>query len=123
MRFELTLLDRKGIELKEGDIVKVSDGRHFSFYSEVKHLKDENVIAPFHTFAFHSFEKIEKLPEGLNEGTGEERYRLWYHTDPEEDTEAEKFKNYLMEWRKCEHLLERCCKIKKVQENQQQKLF
>lgn len=40
--FKLTLHDRKGIELKEGDIVAISnssgwrEGRYFNFYAEVK---------------------------------------------------------------------------------------
>lgn len=123
MRFELTLYDRKGVELKEGDIVKVSNGRHFQFYSEIKYLEEEKVIAPFHTFSFHSFEKVEKLPSGMNEGTGEERYGIWYNTDPEVDDHAEKYENYLMEWRKCERMLERCWKIERVKEHSQQKLF
>ena len=52
--FKLELYDRKGNILSIGDIVKISDGKGFHFFSEVKFLEDEKCIAPFHTFSFHS---------------------------------------------------------------------
>lgn len=118
MKFELTLYDRKGVQLNEGDIVKVSDGKSFKFYSEVKYLEKEQSIAPFHTFCFHSFEKVDKVPEGLNEGTGEERYRIWYDMNAEPDTDAKYYENYFMDWRKCERMMESPWRVKKIEEKQ-----
>lgn len=113
--FELKLYDRKGNSLEEGDIVKISDGREFSFFAEVKYLEDEQVITPFHTFSFLSFEKIDKLPENAIRST-EERYGIWYvyRNEAEKDNEADQFEKYLMDWRKCEnHLAKRCWRITK----------
>lgn len=108
--FILKLYDRKGKELKLGDIVKISDGKSFNFFCEVKYLEKEKVIAPFHTFSFHSFEKIDKVPANAVKST-EERYNIWYvyQDDAETDPEAEKFEKYLMDWRSCEHMLDRRC--------------
>jgi intein/homing endonuclease len=111
--FLLKLYDRKGKELNEGDIVAVSDGKRFTFYCEVKYLAKEKVIAPFHTFSFHSFEKVDKVPANAVEST-EERYKIWYIYNEEAtaDEAADKAKNYLMDWRECEHLLsEKCFQI------------
>lgn len=106
--FILKLQDRKGNELNEGDIVKISDGKSFTFFAEVKYLESEGIITPFHTFSFHSFEKIDKLPEGAIKSK-EDRYNIWclYREDAEEDKEAADFNRYLTSWRECEHHLER----------------
>lgn len=104
--FKLSLYDRNGIELSEGDIVRVSNGRQFTFYSEVKYLPDERAIAPFHTFSFHSFEKVERVPENAIEST-EDRYKIWWLAESEDDPNPELAEKYLIDWRQCEHLLEK----------------
>jgi len=106
--FTLTLHDRKGIQLNEGDIVKISDGRNFNFYAEVKYLEPEMVIAPFHTFSYHSFVKVDSVPDGALKST-EERYGIWYLPDEvkETDEDGDEFKDYLMSWRHCESAIER----------------
>jgi hypothetical protein len=103
--FTLKLYDRKGIELGIGDIVEISDGKTFTFYAEVKYLEKEKVITPFHTFSFHSFEKVDKVPEFAIKST-EERYNIWYvqNDDRIEDKGAGEAERYLMDWRCCEHL-------------------
>jgi len=108
--FTLILTDRKGIELKQGDIVKISNADRFSFYSEVKYLEKEKAIAPFHTFSFHSFEKVDSIPANAIQST-EERYKIWYVAadDAESDLTAKMHEGYLMDWRSCEHLLEKKC--------------
>lgn len=109
--FILKLYDRRGTELKLGDIVKISDYRSkFTFFCEVKYLEDQQVITPFHTFSFHSFEKVDSVPANAKEST-EERYKIWYlHDDEaEDDTNRESFDKYLMSWRECEDLLEKRC--------------
>lgn len=109
--FTLSLYDRKGQKLNMGDIVKVSIRGQFEFYSEVKYLEDEQAIAPFHTFSFHSFEKVDKVPKNAKEST-EQRYRIWYLEDPEKDKNEEQFGQYLMSWCTCEHeLKDRCFRI------------
>jgi len=120
--FKLKLYDRTGNELSEGDIVKISDGRNFTFFSEVKYLSDEKCIAPFHTFSFHSFEKIDILPDGVIEGKSEPRYKMWYMPEnKEEDTAHESHEQYLMSWRQCEHLLgQDCFRIEKEDKNSDQ---
>ena len=116
MRLELTIHDRKGVELDFGDIVKISgrsySGNSFDFYCEITYLPEVESVAPFHTFAFHSFEKVDKVPDTAVK-SDEERYNCWYvphnwedDENPQEDKEAEYFNRYLMEWRECEHLLE-----------------
>lgn len=110
--FILRLYDRNGIELKLGDIVRISDGRYWHFYAEVKYLKD-GAITPFNTFSFHSFEKIDKLPEGVVKST-EPLYNIWYKPsdmldESDEDYLAEKFKAYLASWRYCEHWIDKEC--------------
>lgn len=104
--FYLKLYDRLGNELNEGDIVRVSNGRAFSFYSEVKYLEDKEDIAPFHTFSFHSFEKVDEVPENAIEAS-EDRYKIWYLPEDEEDLSSENAEKYLIDWRQCEHLLEK----------------
>jgi hypothetical protein len=116
--FKLTLFDRNGTALKMGDIVKVSNGTGFQFYSEVKYLEDLKCIAPFHTFTFHSFVKVDKVPENAKLGK-EERYKIWYISDRVDDDPAEvhEAERYLSDWRDCEHLLEqRCYRIELLKE-------
>jgi hypothetical protein len=110
--FTLKLFDRKGQELRMGDIVKISDGRRFNFWAEVKYLEKEKAITPFHTFSFHSFEKVDSVPANAVKST-EERYNIWYvyTEDAEEDYNASAYENYLTEWRHCENLIDRCFKI------------
>lgn len=106
--FILKLFDRKGNELKEGDYVKVSNGKEFTFFAEVKYIESEGIITPFHTFSFHSFEKVDKIPDEAKKST-EERYDIWYmySDDAEQDDKAHDFEKYLMSWRECEHHLEK----------------
>lgn len=109
--FILTLHDRKGKELKLGDIVKISDhNERFTFFCEVKYLEAEKVITPFHTFSFHSFEKVDSVPNEAIKSS-EERYNIWYmySDDAEKGTERPSFNRYLMSWRECEDLLEKRC--------------
>ena len=121
--FILKLFDRNGSELKEGDIVKISDGHNFTFFAEVKWLEKEQVIAPFHTFSFSSFIKVDSLPEGVTKST-EERYGIWWIEEKEEDITGEDFRNYLLQWRQIEyHLEDRCYRIEKIKSNSQTKLF
>jgi hypothetical protein len=112
--FILKLYDREGTELQEGNYVKVSNGKGFKFISEVKYLEKEKAIAPFHTFSFHSFVKIDKLP-GNVKLANENRYHIWYLENEEADEKASDFDKYLIDWRQCEHLLkESCYKIEKI---------
>lgn len=104
MAFTLHLYDRNGKELNEGDIVKISDGSRITFYAEVKFLEGHNAIAPFHTFSFSSMIKVDKLPEGLTKAN-EERYGI-LHGEPEDDSGGGVIKQYLLEWRECEHNLD-----------------
>lgn len=122
--FEITFHDRNGLELKEGDIVALSDGRSLQFYCEVKWIEEEQIMAPWHTFSFHSVEKVDKLPEGLTL-SNETRFKCWYHNEPLEDGENSKFNDYLMEWRTCEREIDRrVFRIKRINNNSgQQKLF
>jgi hypothetical protein len=108
--FKLSLYDRSGNILNIGDIVKVSDGKNFTFYAEVKYLENEKLITPFHTFSFHSFVKIDSIPENAKK-CSEERYNIWYTHPPELDDKkaAEAANQYLISWRECEHLLEKRC--------------
>lgn len=108
--FKLELYDRIGNKLGLGDLVKISEGKHFTFFAEIKYLEKEKCITPFHTFSFHSFEKVDSVPEHAVKST-EERYNIWYTHTPEQDEEkaAEEADKYLMSWRQCEHLLEKRC--------------
>lgn len=108
--FKLKITDRQGAELKEGDIVAISDRASFKFYAEVKYLEEQQVLAPFHTFSFHSFEKIEKVPDGATLSS-ETRYKVWYDMNPVNDYKSRDFEGYLMSWRQCEHLLTTCYHI------------
>ena len=122
--FTLELYDRKGVKLNLGDIVKVSNRYAFGFYAEVKYLEDEEIITPFHTFTFHSFEKVNEIPKEAIRAD-EERYKVWYVPDPnkEADKEAELFKKYLCEWRDCENLLEKRIFRIKIENKKQLQLF
>jgi hypothetical protein len=116
--FVLNLYDRKGKELKLGDFVKISDGKMFTFFAEVKYLPEEKFITPFHTFSFHSFEKVDSVPAAAKQST-EERYKIWYvcGEDAEADNEADDFKTYLMNWRQCDNFLkDRCYRIELINE-------
>ena len=102
--FKLILQDSEGKELKQGDIVAISDslGR-LKFFSEVKWLEKEKAIAPFHTFSFHSFYKVDSVPEHAEKST-EERYNIWFTHTPDEINESrkEEARQYLISWRECE---------------------
>lgn len=106
--FILKLYDRQGTELTLGDIVKVSNGKGFHFFSEIKFLEKEKCITPFHTFSFHSFEKVNSVPSGAVKSK-EERYNVWYLPSEIPDEEPEIGEKYLADWRQCEHLLEQKC--------------
>lgn len=108
--FILKLFDRKGVELHLGDIVKISDGKRFTFFCEVKFLEKENAITPFHTFSFHSVEKVDSVPPEAIKST-EERYNIWYQylEEAENDPRPYLFEKYLMDWRQCEHLINNRC--------------
>lgn len=118
--FKLTLHDRKGTELKQGDIVKISDGKAFNFYSEVKYLN--GFIYPFHSFTFHSFEKVDSVPTDAVKSTNKD-YDVWYTNNPELDEDAKEFEGYLMSWRECERLLEKSVFRIELINNIQAKLF
>ena len=122
--FKLSLYDREGTELQIGDTVKISDGKDFHFFAEVKYLPEEKIITPFHTFSFHSFVKVNEVPANAIK-SDEERYNIWYlyQDDAEPDESAKEFSEYLMGWRQCEHLLEhRYFRINPITTGQQ-KLF
>lgn len=118
--FTLELYDRLGQKLNIGDIVKISDGHHFKFFAEVKYFSDEKTITPFGTFSFHSFEKVEKVPETAIQST-EERYKIWYENNPESDLKSKEYDHYLLEWRHLESLLSK--KIFRIELNTQPTLF
>lgn len=104
--FILELFDRLGQKLSQGDIVKISDGRHFKFYAEVKWLEQEQVIAPFDTFSFHSFVKVDKLPDNVKQST-EERYKIWWVIGEDADESYKQGETYLMRWRNVEDYTEK----------------
>lgn len=109
----LELYDSNGLKLNFGDIVRVSNGR-VEFFAEVKYLEKEQIITPFHTFSFHSFHKVNVLPDGLNKSS-ETRYDIWYNPLTNHEYENVKDSQYLMDWRQCEHLLEkRCYRIQNI---------
>lgn len=110
MNFLLTLHDHHGKELKLGDIVRVNTGNSYPshFWARVTWLEKEKTIAPFGTFAFHSFERVDKLPDGAIKST-EKDYDIWYITNDEEEATAEIYENYLISWRVCEDLLQKGC--------------
>ena len=115
--FTLILTDRNGTPLNEGDIVRISNAERFTFYAEVKYLEKEKAIAPFHTFSFHSFEKVDSVPDKAKLST-EERYKIWYVYDESADADdnAKAHEGYLIDWRTCEHLIDggkKCFHIEK----------
>lgn len=105
---QLILKDRKRNPLNFGDLVKVSNGSHFNFFARVTYLEKEKAIAPFHTFSFHSFEKVERVPDNAVKST-QTQYDVWYtpggESEQERDENAKHYERYLIEWRECEHLL------------------
>jgi hypothetical protein len=112
MKFELTIHDRNGVQLNEGDIVKISDGKNITFYSEVKYLEEERVITPLHTFSFMSIQKVDEVPSEATKST-ETRYNIWYL--PIEKADDNSFNEYLRSWRECEYRLEsRAYQITKI---------
>jgi hypothetical protein len=111
----LKLFDRDGNELKEGDIVAISDSHNIRFYCEVKYSESEKVLFPFHTFSFHSVVKS-KVPDGAIKST-EERYNCWYMPDYNDDITVNRHESYLMEWRTCETLL-KMFRIEKIERPQ-----
>jgi len=105
--FILELYDRDGVKLQLGDIVKISNGKSFDFYAEVKYLPEEQIITPFHTFSFHSVVKIDQIPENAVKSF-ETRYNVWYlPTRDQFDTDPEAGEKYLQSWRACEYKLEK----------------
>lgn len=115
--FNLKIKDRDGATLKLGDIVEVSDGKRINFLCRVEWLEAEKKLTPFHTFAFHSVRKVGDslacIP-GNAVQCNETRYMCWYLADGPEDTRGQEHENYLMEWRKCERILESCFDIEPV---------
>ena len=117
MKYELTFHDRNGVQINEGDIVKISDGRRYTFFCRVTFLEDEKVMAPLNTFSFHSIEKVDLLPANAIR-SNETRYDVWYLEEPENEIgdNLEKFNSYLMSWRDCEDRLEtRCYRINRIE--------
>lgn len=103
--FVLELYDRNGVKLQLGDIVKISNGKSFDFYAEVKYLEDEQIITPFHTFSFHSMVKVDEVPADAVKAN-EERYNVWYLPSRTNfDKNPEEGERYLMSWRACEYKL------------------
>lgn len=116
MKFYFELTDRNGTVLNDGDIVRVSDSHGFTFYSEVKYFPETNIIVPFHTFSFHSFEKVDSIPDNALPGKADSNYKIWYVPNAEKDDESEKFDRYHSDWMSCDRLLEgRCYVIKRVE--------
>jgi len=114
--FVLKLFDRLGNEINEGDIVKISNKGYFTFFSEVKFIQEEMIITPFHTFCFHSFEKVNEVPKEAVLSS-EKRYNIWYLNDEyaQKDTNHSNFEHYLMSWKECEyHINQKSYKIEKV---------
>ncbi len=114
--FILKLFDRLGNEINEGDIVKISNKGYFNFFCEVKFIHEEMIIAPFHTFCFHSFEKVSEVPKDAILSS-EKRYNVWYlnDKDAQKDDNHGDFENYLMSWRECEyHIGQKSYRIEKL---------
>ena len=108
--FKLILMDREGKKLKIGDLVKVSDGRGFSFYAKIQYDKKSKTIAPFHTFSFHSFLKVDKLPKNAIERT-DRNFTYWFVHNPESDLDVHQTttRNYVLSWLECERALKESC--------------
>lgn len=114
--FTLELYDRNGAKLQLGDLVRISNGRKFVFYTEIKYLPEECAISPFHTFSFHSVEKVDEVPEGCTQSQHETRFKVWYNKTHDEDLDPKSGKDYLMSWRSCELALEQKMFRIKIQE-------
>lgn len=112
--FVVKLKDKNGHHLKLGDIVKVWNKTGITFFVRLTWLSDIKKLAPFHAFSFHSVEyvgdNVEALPDGIVQ-CDEPRFDCWFVHDKMQDKTAEKHQKYLMEWRKCEELLESCYDI------------
>lgn len=120
MAFELKIYDRKGTELHLGDTVMVSDGNKIHFYAEVKWIAKQSILTPFHTFSFHSFEKVNAVPIDAVKSS-EQRYNIWYLAEGKED--EVRFEDYLKSWRECEIAMEKgCFRIRPLQNKIQQTL-
>lgn len=105
----LQLQDAHGIELNLGDIVKINthvkDYLNTPFFAEITYDEERKCIYPFHTFSFHSMEKVNKLPDTAVK-LDEKRYNCWFDKNRDKNTEAVKEADkYLMSWRQCEHNL------------------
>lgn len=112
--FRLRFYDCDGIEVTEGDIVQIFAKNEIIFYSEVKYLEDEQVIVPFHNFAWYRFKKVDSIPLFAIK-SDETRFQLWYNPDADHNYKASQ--ELLWSWKDCEVLLEkRCWRITK--ENQ-----
>ena len=108
MAFLLTIHDREGTELNEGNVVAISDGSRIKFYAEVKYLEAEQIITPFHTFSFSSMIKVDRVPDEAVLSS-EERYKIWYMPSDtaNKDERGEEFRKFLISWRECEHHIDR----------------
>jgi hypothetical protein len=121
--FTLKIYDRKGTELKQGDLVKISDGRRITFYSEFRYIEETGTFHPFHTFSWHSVEKVDCLPEGLLPSKVKAPVPYWYFPDLDEDKEGKNFDDYYQGWKECERLLDCFYKVELIKDGVQAKLF
>lgn len=102
----LKLKDSLGNNLEFGDFVKITNNGRNVFYSEVKYIENEKLIAPFHHFSFLKFEKVDSIPDDAIKAN-EERFDMWYMAN---DAESEKScSDYLLSWRECERLIDKGC--------------
>lgn len=107
--FLVKLFDRNRKELSIGDIVAISDGKRLNFYCRITFLEKEQKLAPFHTFSFHSVEKVDKVPENATRCT-EDRYECWYMgSEAKPDESSSLHDKYLLDWRACERFLDKSC--------------
>jgi hypothetical protein len=107
--FLVKLYDRKRQELSIGDIVAISDGKRLNFYCRITFLEKEQKLAPFHTFSFHSVEKVAEVPENAVP-CSEDRYECWYMgSEAKPDESAAEHAQYLLDWRACERFLDKSC--------------
>lgn len=115
--FIVKLKDRNGRPLRLGDIVKISDGKRITFFVRVTWLPEIKKLVPFHTFSFHSIEyvgdNVEVLPDGIVQCV-EPRFDCWFMPGTNLDASAKAHEQYLMEWRKCENVLESCYDIELI---------
>jgi hypothetical protein len=118
--FILKLNDRNGLELNENDFVKISNGKSFDFFSQVKYIEETKSIIPFSVFTFHSIVKIDSIPLNAVKSKLAD-YDVWYlyNDDAEADNDSFLYDNYLRSWRECELKLEdRCFKIELINKPQ-----